>query len=92
MAYTIKVLGGATVGRIKRDGWISKWGYTTAANIESARRFGSRESAESFALILVVKLPHYIQKLKVVCIVVGKKRGDVRWREKKEENRGTVLR
>jgi len=92
VAHAIKVFGGATVGHIKRDGWISKWGYTTAANIESARRFGKRESAESFALLLTVKCPHYIQKLKVVCIVVGKKRGDVRWREKKEESHGTVLR
>lgn len=47
-------------------GWISKWGYTTASNRQAARTFKRRKHAESFALLLAIKCPHYIGKLSVV--------------------------
>lgn len=47
-------------------GWISKWGYTTASNRQAARTFKRRKHAESFALLLTIKCPHYIGKLSVV--------------------------
>lgn len=91
MAYAIKVhksvlgRGAKRYGRKKLiDGWISAYGYTTASNPDAARRFGKKESAEEFALMLAIKCPHYIGKLSISVIVVGNRRGDVRWREKRE--------
>lgn len=94
MAFAIKVLNGLYLPKSKRhiDGWISAYGYTTAVNADSARRFGKKESAEEFALILVTKCPHYMGKLEVATIVVGHKRGDTTWREKKEKSHGPLLR
>ena len=80
MAHVIRVLRAKFrhSGR-HRDGWISMFGYTTAENLESARRFTKREDAESFALLLVVKVPDYIGKLKIVTVV-----WDDGWKVKKE--------
>lgn len=77
MNYAIRVsIHGRAAGS---HGWISAYGYTTALNIASARRFETREEAESFALVLAAKIPHYIQRLKVVEIVLKIDRnGDVR--------------
>ena len=85
MAYAIKVQKGFRAGTTKRyrDGWISMYGFTAVENPEIARRFGKKESAEEYALMLVTKCPHYFGKLSIAVLVVGKRRGDVRWREKK---------
>jgi hypothetical protein len=65
MNYLIGVEGGGDFGKAKL-GWISRWGYTTARNRESARRFETADAAKSFALVLAAKCPHYIGKLRVV--------------------------
>lgn len=73
--------------RSKRNGtygWISRWGYTVAANLESARQFETKDDAEGFALILTTKVPDYIGKLEAVPIVAWHDRdGKVRFREDK---------
>lgn len=68
--------------RYGNHGWISRWGYTVAANLQSARQFESREDAEGFALVLTAKIPDYIGKLEAVPIVAWlNKDGDLRFRE-----------
>ena len=73
MAYAIKVKKGFLARTTKklRDGWISQYGFTTVENPEIARRFGKKESAEEFALMLAIKCPHYLGKLSVGVLVVG---------------------
>lgn len=83
MAYAIKVVTRMR-GRKKHEGWISEYGDYVTSDADGAERFGKRESAESHALLLAAREPNYIGRLKVVVIVVGRRKGDVRWREKKE--------
>lgn len=89
MAHVIRVLREKFRhdGWRQQEGWISAFGYTTAENLESARRFLNRAAAESFALIVAVKVPDYIGKLKVVPVV-----WDDGWKEKKENHNGSILR
>jgi len=97
MAYAIRVRDAfpTKVGK-HRHGWISAWGYTTASNLDSARKFLKIEAAETFALLLIPKVPEYIGRLEAVCVVVGPRRTDgwrIHLRQVKKENRhGTVLR
>lgn len=85
MAYGIKVKKGfyASTTKKLRDGWISSFGYTTVENPDIARRFGRKVTAEEFALMLAIKCPHYLGKLSIGILVVGNRKGDVRWREKR---------
>lgn len=82
MAYAIKVI--TRIKRKKHVSWISEYGDYATSDPDGAERFGKRESAESHALLLAIRQPQYIGRLEVAVIVVGRKRGDVRWREKKE--------
>jgi hypothetical protein len=82
VAYAIKYE--RPKGKRVRVEWISEYGDYVTPDIDSAERFGKRESAETRALLLAAKDPNYIGRLSVVVIVVGDRKGDVRWREKKE--------